>query len=120
MIRAIDRALGLLAAALTAVYRALLSRWLPRVCCFEPTCSRYAALAWTRHGLFAGTPAVRARLRRCTGGPYAGEDWPPGVAPRPVAAHLGPHVVTDLELRQLEVRGQRPRFTQQMTREVHR
>ena len=77
----VDRALGALAALASALYRFLISSRLPPVCIYHPSCSHYAHLAWMRWGLVQGTRLTRDRLRRCTGGTYAGEDWPPGVAP---------------------------------------
>src|SRR4051794_26380875 len=92
-VRFLDRCLGRVFAAFTAVYRWAYSRQMPRVCCFEPTCSVYAALVWSRDGFVAGMPLVIARLRRCDGGPFAGEDYPPGIAPLgPTPPELGAHV----------------------------
>lgn len=75
--RLVDRALGYLAAAAVALYRFLISRRLPRVCIFHPSCSVYAALCWRRLGFFGGMAQARSRFARCTGGVFQGDDWPP-------------------------------------------
>lgn len=47
------------------LYQLTLSPLLPRACRFEPTCSRYAALALRRHGLVRGLALTAWRLLRC-------------------------------------------------------
>ncbi len=47
------------------LYQLALSALLPRACRFEPTCSRYAALALRRHGLVRGLGLTVWRLLRC-------------------------------------------------------
>jgi len=59
-------------------YQWLVSRRLPRVCIFEPSCSEYTRLALLRHGLLDGIRLGRARIRRCDGGVFRGVDPPPG------------------------------------------
>jgi putative membrane protein insertion efficiency factor len=62
-------ALGLL-----ALYKALVSPMLPRVCRFTPTCSEYAAGAIRRHGLARGAVLAARRLARCRPGVPGGHD----------------------------------------------
>lgn len=47
------------------VYQSLLSPFLGSACRFEPTCSRYAAEALERHGLWRGGWKAVRRLVRC-------------------------------------------------------
>lgn len=47
------------------------SPWLPPACRFEPTCSRYFALAVRRHGIVKGSILGLRRLARC-------HPWNPG------------------------------------------
>ena len=46
-------------------YRILIGRWLPPICRFEPTCSRYAEEAVRRYGPFRGSWMAAGRLLRC-------------------------------------------------------
>jgi putative membrane protein insertion efficiency factor len=55
-------------------YQALLSPLLPAACRFEPTCSRYAVEAVTRHGVFVGLWLAARRLGRCRPGGGGGDD----------------------------------------------
>ena len=57
-----------------ALYKALLSPLLPRVCRFTPTCSEYAADAIHRHGLARGAALSARRLARCRPGVPGGHD----------------------------------------------
>lgn len=41
------------------------SRFTPRVCRFEPTCSAYAAGAIAQHGALRGSVLAAARIARC-------------------------------------------------------
>ena len=41
------------------------SRLLPPSCRFHPSCSAYAAEAWTRYGVLRGSLLVGRRLLRC-------------------------------------------------------
>ncbi|MDQ6768031.1 MAG: membrane protein insertion efficiency factor YidD [Candidatus Eremiobacteraeota bacterium] len=53
------------------VYQLTVSKMLPRVCRFEPSCSEYAAQAVQRYGVARGLRLACLRLLRC--GP-----WHPG------------------------------------------
>lgn len=50
---------------LVRAYRLLLSPSLGASCRFEPTCSRYAEQALTRHGAAAGSYLALRRIARC-------------------------------------------------------
>jgi putative membrane protein insertion efficiency factor len=50
---------------LVDLYRATLSRVLPRLCRFEPSCSAYAREALVRHGAAKGTLLAVYRVLRC-------------------------------------------------------
>lgn len=50
---------------LIRVYQWTLSPFLGRQCRFHPTCSRYAAEAYQRHGFRAGSRLTLRRLARC-------------------------------------------------------
>ncbi len=49
-------------------YRMKVSVRLGQRCVLEPTCSRYAELAFRRHGLLKGVRMTVIRLRRCRAG----------------------------------------------------
>jgi putative membrane protein insertion efficiency factor len=68
----------LVAGTLLAIrgYQWLFSRWMPRVCVYEPNCSEYACLALKQYGWTVGLRLARARVRRCQGGEFFGEDYP--------------------------------------------
>lgn len=53
------------ACALIRGYQLTLSRWLPPLCRFEPSCSRYTLEAIRRHGLLRGGWLGLKRLLRC-------------------------------------------------------
>jgi putative membrane protein insertion efficiency factor len=53
------------------LYRATLSRALPRACRFHPSCSAYALGALERHGAVRGTSLTVKRILRC-------HPWNPG------------------------------------------
>lgn len=59
------------------LYQVLVSRRLPRVCVYEPSCSEYTRLALLRFGFIRGTHIARDRIRRCQGGEFQGVDLPP-------------------------------------------
>jgi putative membrane protein insertion efficiency factor len=54
-----------LALAAIAFYKRRISPLLPRSCRFAPTCSEYAWLAISTHGLLRGTGLAAWRLLRC-------------------------------------------------------
>jgi uncharacterized protein len=59
------------AVGLIRLYQRTLSRLLPNVCRFTPSCSQYAVEAFQRHGFFRGLRLALARLARC-------HPWSPG------------------------------------------
>lgn len=59
---------------LIRVYQATVSRMLPPVCRFEPSCSRYAYGAIERHGALKGGWLAVRRLSRCRPGGGRGYD----------------------------------------------
>ena len=72
----------LLAVGLIRVYQVVLSPLLPPACRFHPTCSQYALVAITDHGLARGTWLALKRLARCN-------PWHPGgvdFVPNPVGS----------------------------------
>lgn len=54
-----------LALGLIRVYQNTVSRVVPSVCRFKPTCSQYALEAIERYGLLRGTWLAARRLVRC-------------------------------------------------------
>ncbi len=50
---------------LIAVYRLVISPWLPRSCRFSPTCSAYAREAIELHGPLKGSRLAIVRVARC-------------------------------------------------------
>jgi putative membrane protein insertion efficiency factor len=62
---------------LLAGYQRWLSPLLPGACRFWPTCSEYARLALTRHGLVRGGALAVWRLCRCHRFARGGLDPPP-------------------------------------------
>ncbi len=64
-------------------YQRLISRYMPPVCRFYPSCSRYTATALTRHGLLRGGWMSLLRILRCN--PF----FPGGLDPVPPAAAHG-------------------------------
>jgi putative membrane protein insertion efficiency factor len=59
---------------LIRIYQLTLSRILPPVCRFEPTCSRYAVAALQKHGFIAGMYLAARRILRCHPGNPGGYD----------------------------------------------
>jgi len=63
-----------LAVALIRLYKRYVSRFLPRVCRFQPTCSDYAIIALRRHGFWRGGWLAVKRICRCHPFSQAGYD----------------------------------------------
>jgi putative membrane protein insertion efficiency factor len=61
----------LLLVGLIRFYQLLVSPLFPRACRFYPSCSRYALVAVTKHGVLRGGWLATARLARC-------HPWHPG------------------------------------------
>ena len=65
-----------IAVGLIRLYQRCVSRFLPGVCRFQPTCSEYAVQAITAHGLVKGGWLSLRRICRChpfgAGGSYPG------------------------------------------------
>jgi putative membrane protein insertion efficiency factor len=59
---------------LVRVYQRLVSPIFPASCRFTPSCSEYAALALTQHGLVRGAFYASARVLRCHPWTEGGED----------------------------------------------
>jgi len=47
------------------LYQVLISPWMPPVCRFQPTCSRYAMEALRKHGAIKGSWLAMRRLLSC-------------------------------------------------------
>jgi uncharacterized protein len=60
---------------LIVLYQSTISRVLPGVCRFEPSCSRYAYEAVETHGAMRGSWLAVRRLARCR--PGGGSGWDP-------------------------------------------
>ena len=60
---------------LVRAYQLTLSPLLPAACRFEPSCSRYAIEALTRHGALRGSALTLKRLARCH--PWGGMGYDP-------------------------------------------
>jgi len=56
------------------LYQRLISPALPRRCKYEPTCSRYALQAISRHGILRGVVLAAWRLLRCNPLSHGGYD----------------------------------------------
>ena len=54
-----------LALAAIKLYQMVLSPYIGGFCRHQPTCSRYAHQAITRHGVFTGIRIAATRLSRC-------------------------------------------------------
>jgi len=60
--------------ALIRIYQLTVSRFIPPVCRFHPTCSEYAFEAIRRYGFFAGVRLAVKRILRCHPGNPGGYD----------------------------------------------
>ena len=65
-------------AAIAAVrgYKVVLGPWLGGRCRFEPSCSRYAILAFEKHGFARGLGLALWRIARCQPCARGGVDFP--------------------------------------------
>lgn len=61
---------------LVRLYQLSLSRLMPDVCRFEPTCSEYARLALIRYGALKGSAKAVGRVLRCQPFHPGGVDYP--------------------------------------------
>jgi putative membrane protein insertion efficiency factor len=61
----VERAASATLLSAIAVYRQVVSPWLPGRCRFHPSCSTYAAQAVAVHGPVRGVGLALARLGRC-------------------------------------------------------
>lgn len=57
------------------LYQLLVSPWMPDVCRYRPTCSRYLQEAVQRHGILKGIWLGIKRLLRCA--PWGGHGYDP-------------------------------------------
>ena len=57
------------------LYQLTLSRLLPPVCRYQPTCSHYAMEALRKHGSFKGSWLAVKRICRCA--PWGGSGYDP-------------------------------------------
>lgn len=64
-----------IAMGLIRLYQNTLSRVLPSVCRFQPTCSQYAFEAIKKYGFFRGTSLAAGRILRCH--PFAAGGYDP-------------------------------------------
>ncbi len=74
--------------ALIRLYQMLISPFLPPVCRFEPSCSRYSLRCLELHGALKGSWLTVKRLSRCHPFHPGGYDPPPLPAGHPDAAKL--------------------------------
>jgi uncharacterized protein len=72
--------------ALIRAYQRLISRWMPRRCRYEPTCSAYATQAIRRFGPARGLTLAAWRLLRCNPLSHGGFD----PVPRRFTLRVGP------------------------------
>jgi putative membrane protein insertion efficiency factor len=70
-----------------AGYQATVSRVMPAVCRFEPSCSHYAYEAVETHGAVRGAWLAVRRLARCRPGGGSGWDPVPPLHPEDAEAH---------------------------------
>lgn len=74
---------------LLKLYQRFISPMTPPTCRFYPSCSQYAVIAVTRHGLIRGSWLAGRRLLRChPWNPGGVDDVPPA---RPSTLHLHRH-----------------------------
>lgn len=71
-----------IAVGIIRLYRRWVSRFLPRVCRFEPTCSTYAIGALQKHGFWRGSWLATKRICRCHPFSAGGHDPVPEPASR--------------------------------------
>ena len=57
------------------LYQLVISPWMPPVCRYQPTCSRYAMEALRKHGAIKGLWLAVWRLLRCA--PWGGSGFDP-------------------------------------------
>ena len=57
------------------LYQLTLSRWMPPVCRYQPTCSHYAMDALRKHGSIKGSWLAVRRICRCA--PWGGSGYDP-------------------------------------------
>ncbi len=74
------------AVKLICLYQKTVSRLLPNLCRFQPTCSEYAKEAFQRHGFWHGLKLSVARIMRCHPFNPGGCDPVPLAAPKPSKA----------------------------------
>ena len=77
VLRSLSLVTALPVVAIILLYQVLVSRRLPRVCVYEPSCSEYTRLALLRFGFIRGIHIAWNRIRRCQGGEFHGVDLPP-------------------------------------------
>lgn len=82
MMSLLDRVIRSVLLGLVRAYRLMLSPWLGSSCRFEPSCSRYALEALTRHGGVTGARLSAGRLLRCHPWCAGGLDPVPHEPPR--------------------------------------
>ncbi|MBI3269330.1 MAG: membrane protein insertion efficiency factor YidD [Planctomycetes bacterium] len=75
LLRLAGRCATLVLLGLIRAYQLTLSRWLPPVCRFEPTCSRYFAEALQKKGFWKGCCLGTRRILRCQ--PWGGSGHDP-------------------------------------------
>jgi uncharacterized protein len=67
---------------LIRLYQRTLSRLLPNVCRFQPSCSQYAVEAYQRYGFWRGSWLALRRILRCHPfNPGGSDPVPPSSAP---------------------------------------
>jgi len=57
------------------LYQLVISPWMPPVCRYQPTCSRYAMEALRKHGAVKGSWLAVRRILRCA--PWGGSGFDP-------------------------------------------
>nr|WP_311836350.1 membrane protein insertion efficiency factor YidD [Cellulomonas fimi] len=80
---------------LLRIYQRFISPMTPPTCRFYPSCSQYAVVAVTRHGLLRGSWLAARRLLRChPWNPGGVDDVPPARASHRHGPHAHPHVAS--------------------------